>query len=365
MLQIPFIDLQTQYQHYKQEIDTAIAGVLDSSQYILGSANAKLESELSSYIGSKYSLVCSSGTDGLLLALMAYDIKAGDEVITTPFTFIATAEVVSLLGAKPVFVDIEDITYNLDPSKLEQAITPKTKAIIPVSIFGQTSDMDAINAIAKDRGIPVIEDACQSFGATYKGKKSCNLSQIGVTSFFPSKPLGCYGDGGALFTNDESLANRLRMLLNHGQKERYKHQIIGINGRLDSLQCAILSVKLKHFSEELQKRAQIAKVYLENLKGVTLPQVKPENTSVFAQFSILSQKREKLIAHLKEKNIPTAIHYPIPLHLQEVFLPLGYKVGDFKVAERISNEVLSLPFSPFLNPKHQEYIIQTINSFHV
>ena len=244
-MKIPFIDLQAQYQAYKIEIDEAIQNVLSSSQYIMGPELKKLEDGLASYTGSKHAIACSSGTDALLIALMAMNIQPGDEVITTPFTFIATAEVVSLIGAIPVFVDVVPDTFNIDASKIEEKITAKTKAIIPVSLYGQTADMDEINTIASKYNLIVIEDGSQSFGATYKGKKSCNLSDFGCTSFFPSKPLGCYGDGGALFTNDDTLAEKSRMILAHGSRVRYQHEIIGINGRLDAIQAAVLNVKLK------------------------------------------------------------------------------------------------------------------------
>ena len=364
-MKLPFIDLKAQYNLYKDEIDKEILAVLDSTQFILGSQVSKLENSLAKYTDSKHVIACSSGTDALLLALMALDIKTGDEVITTPFTFISTAEVIALVGATAVFVDIDEETYNLNPTLLEEKITSKTKAIIPVSLYGQPADMDEINVIAKKYNIAVIEDGCQSFGASYKGKKSCNLSEIGCTSFFPSKPLGCYGDGGAVFTNDEILAKKLRTLSNHGQEERYKHKYIGINGRLDAIQAAILNVKMRHFEDEVRKREDIGTRYNELLQnsGVIVPNIKDDRTSVFAQYSIRHPKRDDLSSKLNLAGIPTAIHYPIPLHQQEAFAYLGYKSGDFPVSEKVSNEIMSLPMSPFLTKEQQDLVVENIRKF--
>ncbi len=361
-MNIPFIDLKTQYELYKDEINQEVLGVLQSTQFILGPQVSKLEKSLADYTGSKHAIVCSSGTDSLLLALMALDIKSGDEVITTPFTFIATAEVIALAGATTVFVDIDEETYNIDPKLIEEKITSKTKAIIPVSLYGQPSNMDEINLIAKKYGIAVIEDGCQSFGASYKNQKSCNLSDIGCTSFFPSKPLGCYGDGGAVFTNNDVLAKKIRTLANHGQEERYKHKYIGINGRLDAVQAAVLNVKMRHFEKEVAKREEIGIRYNELLKdsGVTPPLVKSDRTSVFAQYSIRVRNRDDLASKLNLSGIPTAVHYPISLHQQEAFANLGYKSGDFPISEKVSNEIMSLPMSPFLTKDQQDYIIDTI-----
>ena len=363
-MKIPFIDLQAQYQAYKQEIDKAIQNVLDSSQYIMGPEVKKLEDGLARYTGSKHAIACSSGTDALLIALMAMDIQPGDEVITTPFTFISTTEVVSLLGAIPVFVDIEPDTFNIDSSKIEDKITAKTKAIIPVSLYGQVADMYEINAIAAKYNLIVIEDGAQSFGATYKGKKSCNLSDFGCTSFFPSKPLGCYGDGGALFTNNDALAEKSRMILAHGSRVRYQHEVVGINGRLDAIQAAILNVKLKYFAEEVQKREEIGTAYTELLKGkgLSLPVVKQDRTSVYAQFTVRSEQREKLLERFNSNGVPTAIYYPKPLHLQQCYESLGYKTGDFPIAEKAAKEVFSLPISPFITFDQQQFIVEKISS---
>ncbi len=361
-MQIPFIDLQKQYKTYKNEIKKEIDDVLNSSQYIGGEKIKKLEENLASFCQTKEAIVCSSGTDALLLSLLALDIKRGDEVITTPFTFIATAEVIAFVGAKPVFVDIDEKTYNIDPVKIEEKITKNTKAILPVSLYGQPADMDEINSIAKRYDLKVIEDGCQSFGATYKDKRSCALSDIGCTSFFPSKPLGCYGDGGAIFVNDSKLAQKIRMLLNHGQNERYKHKYIGINGRLDALQAAVLLIKLKHFDNEVKLRKEIADRYTMLLKDTQIitPHIKEDRTSVYAQYSIRVKNREKIIDKLNKKGIPTAIHYPMALHLQECFKNLGYKSGDFPVSEKISQEILSLPMSAFLDKKDQDTIIKAL-----
>jgi len=364
-MNIPFIDLKAQYQDYKTEIDQEVMEVMSSAQFIGGEKLSTLESNLATYTGATHAIGCSSGTDALILALMALDIGAGDEVITTPFTFIATAEVIALLGAKSVFVDIDEQTYNIDPTLIEAAITEKTKAIMPVSLYGQCADMDAINAIAVQHNLPVIEDACQSFGATYKGKKSCNLSTIGCTSFFPSKSLGAYGDGGAIFTSDDVLAEKIRMLLNHGQNERYKHKYIGINGRLDAIQAAVLNVKLKHFDQEVAKRESIGKRYstLLNECTILIPHIANENQSVYAQYSIRSSQREALMAYLQSKEIPVAVHYPMPLHLQEAFANLGYTQGDFPISEKVSREIMSLPMSPYLTEVQQDYITQSIKEF--
>lgn len=360
-MKINFIDLQGQYQKYKEEIDKEIHEVLDTSGYIMGPKVAKLEENLSKFTCSKHAIACASGTDALLLALMALDIKAGDEVITTPFTFIATAEMIAFIGAKPVFVDIDEKTYNIDSSKIEAAITEKTKAIMPVSLFGQISDMDAINKIAKKYNLKVIEDAAQSFGATYKGKRSCNLSDIGTTSFFPAKPLGCYGDGGAVFTNDDELASKMRIILNHGQTERYVHSHVGINGRLDAIQAGILNVKLKHFNEEISSRQDVAKKYNENLQDVVIPFIEDENLSVWAQYCIRVENRDAMLKKCADKGVPTGVYYPIPLHLQGVFQYLGYKKGDFPITEKVSLEIMALPMSAFLTEEEQNYVIEVIN----
>ena len=360
-----FIDLKTRHKLIGDKINARIQKVMDHGQFILGPEVVELEEKLAEYTGSKHCVTVSSGTDSLLIALMALGVGAGDEVITVPYTWISTAEVVALLGAKPVFVDIRPDTWNMDESQVESAITEKTKAIMPVSIYGQCSDMDAINAIAEKYNLPVIEDAAQSFGATYKGKKSCNLSTIGSTSFFPSKPLGCYGDGGALFTNDDELAKKFRWIRVHGQERKHHHPILGLNGRMDTLQSAILLEILEVFPNEVIKREQLGQTYSESLskhEGLTTPRIGEHNTSVYAQYTILTEQREEIQQFLKEKDIPSVSYYSVPLHLQPVFKNLGHKEGDFPVAEKVANQCLSLPMSPYLSEDDQTKVINVISA---
>lgn len=360
---IEFADLKAQYGAYKDEIDEAVLKVMGSAQFIMGPEVAALEDSLAKYAGVSKAVSLSSGTDALLVPLMALGVGPGDEVITTPFTFIATAEVVALTGAKPVFVDIDEKTYNIDPAKIGEKITARTKAIIPVSLYGQPADMDEINKIAG--GIPVIEDACQSFGADYNGRKSCGLSLIGATSFFPSKPLGCYGDGGAVFTSDQELGARMECIRNHGQIQRYRHKYIGINGRLDAMQAAVLNVKMKHFDAELKRRAEIGARYTSLIKAggadIVTPEIMPDRRSVYAQYSVRVKNREKVTAFLYEKGVPTAVHYPIPLHLQECYAYLGEGEGTYPVAEKVSGEIMSLPMSAFLSDSDMDYIVDCLN----
>ncbi len=366
--QIPFADLKSQYELYKQEIDKAVLDVMSSSMFIMGPEVEKLEKNLASYVGAKYALSVSSGTDALLLALMAYGIKEGDEVITTPFTFIATAEVIALTGAKPVFADIDEKTYNLDIEKVKPLINDKTKAIIPVSLYGLPADMDKFAELVKGTNIKLIEDACQSFGAVDNGKYSCNYNSLGCTSFFPSKPLGCYGDGGAVFTNDDKEAEIIASLRNHGQVARYKHKYIGINGRLDAMQAAVLNVKLAHFKEEIAKRIEIGNKYTEKIKeaykgsldDIITPFIPQGKVSVYAQYSVRIKNREEVAKKLNEKGIPTAIHYPVPLHMQECYEGCGFKEGDLPVSEKVSKEIMSLPMSAFLKEDDQDYIVDTL-----
>ena len=359
-----FIDLKTRHQLIQEKINARIQKVMEHGQFILGPEVKDLEEKLCLYTGSKHCVTVSSGTDSLLIALMALGIGAGDEVITVPYTWISTAEVISLLGAKPVFVDIRSDTWNMDETRLELAITEKTKAIMPVSIYGQCSDMDAINDIAQKYNLPVIEDAAQSFGATYKGNKSCNLSTVGSTSFFPSKPLGCYGDGGALFTNDDELAEKFRWIRVHGQERKHHHPILGINGRMDTMQAAILLEILEVFPDEVQKREQLGQTYsegLDHLDGLETPRIGEHNTSVYAQYTILSVQREQIQQSLKGKDIPSVSYYSVPLHLQPVFNHLGHKEGDFPVAEKVANQCLSLPMSPYLTQEDQSEVIDAIS----
>jgi UDP-2-acetamido-2-deoxy-ribo-hexuluronate aminotransferase len=360
-----FIDLKSRHQLIGNKINARVQQVMDHGQFILGPEVREVEEKLAQYTGSKHCVTVSSGTDSLLISLMALGIGAGDEVITVPYTWISTAEVISLLGAKPVFVDIRPDTWNMDETLLEAAITEKTKAIMPVSIYGQCSDMDAINAIAEKYNLPVIEDAAQSFGATYEGKKSCNLSTIGSTSFFPSKPLGCYGDGGALFTNDDELAEKFRWIRVHGQERKHHHPILGINGRMDTIQAAILLEILEVFPEEVQKREQLGQTYSEvlaHLDGLETPRIGELNTSVYAQYTILAKQREEIQQSLKDKDIPSVSYYSVPLHLQPVFKHLSYQAADFPIAEKVANECLSLPMSPYLSSQEQSLIIATISN---
>lgn len=356
-MKIDFANLKRAYQAQQKEFDLALQKVLDSTKYIMGPEVEDLENQLSAFTGSNHAISCSSGTDALLLALMALDIGPGDEVITTAFSFISTAETIALLGAKPVFVDIDEASYNIDASLIESKINPTTKAIIPVSLFGQVSDMDAINALAEKHSLTVIEDAAQSFGATYKGKKSCNLSTLACTSFFPSKPLGCFGDGGAVFTNNKGLAEKIKCIRLHGQTQRYNHKYIGLGARLDTLQASVLLVKLKRYEEDVKRRQEVANRYHKLLQNnLNTPQINKENTSVWAQYSIRLTSRDEVQKKLQEKGVPTSVHYPKPMHLQECFEYLGYKEGDFPVSESVSKEIISLPMNPYISPEEQEYV---------
>lgn len=355
-----FIDLVTQQARIKDKIDAAIQTVLQHGAYILGPEVAELEQKLAEFTGTKHCITVANGTDALQIAQMAFGIGPGDEVITPGFTYIATAETVALLGAKPVYVDVCPKTYNLDPTKLEAAITPNTKAIIPVSLYGQCADYDAINAIAAKYNIPVIEDAAQSFGASYKGKRSCNLTTVACTSFFPSKPLGCYGDGGAIFTNDDELALVMRQIARHGQDRRYHHIRVGVNSRLDTLQAAILLPKLAIFSEELKLRDKIAARYQRLLNNVgvnTTPFIEPHNTSSWAQYSIRVKNRELVQQRLQQAGIPTAVHYPIPLNKQPAVedINVNLVVGDL-----IAEEIISLPMHPYLKDSDMDKVIAAI-----
>jgi len=358
---IPFINLAAQQALIRPAIERGIETVLRHGQYIMGPEVGELEERLADFVGVKHCIGLSSGTDALLVAMMALEIGPGDEVITTPFTFIATGGMIALLGAKPVFVDIDPRTYNIDPGKIEAAITPRTRAIMPVSLYGQCADMDAINSIAGRHGLPVIEDGAQSLGATYKGRQSCGLSTIGCTSFFPSKPLGGYGDSGACFTNDHNLAKLMREIRNHGQDRRYHHPRIGINGRLDALQAAVLLPKLDLFSGEVELRAQVGSRYTKLIEQrrpeVTPPYVSEVNTSVYAQYTVLVNNREEIEKNLQAAGIPTAVHYPVPLNKQPA---LQTDEFDLSIAERISTEVISLPMHPYLERDDQERVVEAL-----
>ena len=356
-----FVDLKAQYCAYQAEIDTAIKEVTASAQFINGPQVQELEEALADFVGVEHAVACASGTDALQLALMVLGIGPGDEVITTPFTFIATAETIALAGARPVFVDIEEDTYNIDPDLLEAAITESTKAIIAVDLYGHSAAYEKIEKVAAKHGLKLIEDAAQSLGAARLGRNCGSFGDIAATSFFPAKPLGCYGDGGMLFTADAEAAESLRCLRNHGQRKRYYHEMIGCNSRLDTLQAAILLAKLVHFPDEISQRIQAAARYNSALADHFItPQVAAACVSVFAQYSLRSQKRDEVVAGLQEAGIPVAIHYPIPLHLQPAFVDLGYRAGDFPVAEKIATEIFSLPMHPFLKGKEQELVINTL-----
>lgn len=357
MSTIEFIDLKTQQQRILPDLEKRMKAVLSHGQYIMGPEVGELEAKLAEYAGARYCIAVASGTDALMVALMALGIGIGDEVITTPFTFIATGEMIALLGATPVFVDIDAHTFNIDPTKIEAAITIRTKAIMPVSLYGQCADFDAINAVAAKHALPVIEDGCQSFGSSYRGKKSCSLSTIGCTSFFPSKPLGCYGDGGACFTNDDALAVKMRQIRLHGQDRRYHHPTLGFNGRMDTLQAAILLAKLEIFPEEVEARSVVGSRYSALLDHVAItPQISSDCSSVYAQYTVRVQNRSSVQKKLEELGIPTAVHYPVPLHLQPVFANLGHGAGSFPVSEAASDCVMSLPMHPYLSADEQERI---------
>lgn len=361
-MSIPFVDLKSQYQSLKPQIQARINTVLEHGQYIMGPEVKELEEKLAAFTGAKHCVTVASGTEALLISLMALDIKPGDEIITTPFTFAATAEVIVLLGGRPVFVDIEPDTCNINASLIEAKITPRTRAIMPVSLYGQPADMDEINAIAARHGdIPVIEDAAQSFGATYKAKKSCNLSTIGCTSFFPSKPLGCYGDGGAMFTNDDALAQAFREIRVHGQSQRYVHTRVGVGGRMDTLQCAIILAKLERFEWEVEQRLSIGQRYNKLLDdaGLARVQQRPDRTSAFAQYTIFVDNRESVQGRLKDAGVPTAIHYPVPLNEQPVYANLCC-ADCTPHSSRAAKRVMSLPMHPELQVDSQRAIVDVL-----
>ena len=353
-----FIDLKAQQARIRADLDQRIAAVLNHGQYILGPEIAEMEKSLADYVGVGHCVSVSSGTDALSIAFLALGIGAGDEVITTPFSFIATAETIALLGARPVFVDVDPRTYNLDPALVEAAVTPHTRAIVPVGLYGQCADMDAINAVAARHGLAVIEDAAQSFGASYKGRRSCGLSTIGCTSFFPAKPLGCYGDGGACFTDDEALARRMAEIRNHGQDRRYHHPILGLNGRMDTLQAAVLLAKLPIFDDEVAARARIGARYSQLLADANCvtPWIAPGNTSVYAQYTLQVSDREAVVKALHEKGIPTAVHYPVTLDRQPALAQWQAGAAALPIAHRLADRVVSLPMHPYL----EESTLETV-----
>lgn len=379
-----FIDLKEQYRRYQSQIDERMQRVLRHGHFIMGPEIAELESALAAYVGIKHAITVASGTHSLEIALRALAIGHGDEVITVPFTWISSAEVIGLVGAKPVFVDIHAATYNINEDLVEKAITPRTKAILPVSLFGQMPDCDRLNAIAARHNLPVIEDGAQSFGATRNGRRSCGVTAIGSTSFFPAKPLGCYGDGGALFTSDDALAEKMRAIRTHGGLKRHHHPYLGMNGRFDTLQAAVLLAKLPHFESEVVARGRIGARYTELLSSVlrspsfettpttdapssvhrlpsSVPAIAPGNTHVYAQYTIRVPNREQVMEKLKAQGIPTAVYYPKCLHEQPVFAGCG-QWGDFPESEKASREVLSLPMHPFLTEADQDKVVAAIKA---
>jgi dTDP-4-amino-4,6-dideoxygalactose transaminase len=365
-MNIQMVDVVGQYKRIKTDVDSAIHAVLDSGMFIQGKEVGEFECAMAGYLGTRFAVGCASGTDALQIAMMALGIGQGDEVITTPFTFIATAETIAILGATPVYVDIEPGTLNIDPSKIEAAITPRTKAIIPVHLYGQPADMDAIMAVARKHGIPVIEDSAQAVGASYKGKKVCSMGEFGCISFFPSKNLGCFGDGGMIVTSDPVLAEKARVIAAHGSRTRYYHDVLGVNSRLDTLQAVILNVKLPHLEAYNTARRNAAQRYNELLEGipVKVPVVAPGVEHIFHQYTLRAPRRDALAAFLKGKGIPHAVYYPVPLHLQKAFAMSGGKAGDFPITEQAAHEVISLPMHTELTEKHVQMVTGALREFY-
>ncbi|MCR4293411.1 MAG: DegT/DnrJ/EryC1/StrS family aminotransferase [Candidatus Kuenenia sp.] len=364
-MKIPSQDLKRQYKSIQNEIDAVVLEVLAQQSFILGPYVESFENSMANYCGAKYAIGVSSGTDALLLALMACGIKSGDEVITTPFTFFATAGSIARLGALPVFVDIDPATYNIDVRKIASAVSSKTKALLPVHLFGQCAEMDAILEMAQTKGLYVIEDAAQAIGAFYKGKQAGTMGDTGCFSFYPSKNLGAYGDGGLVTANDDEMGALIKALRVHGSNARYYHEYVGINGRLDALQAAILHTKLKHLNEWSEKRRTVAAYYDEHLRGlpVRLPEIMNGNTHIYHQYVIATPKRDLLKEYLSEQGIETVIYYPVPLHLQKCFGYLGYKPGDLPVSEKAANEVLALPVFPEITREEQDFVVEQIKDF--
>ncbi len=360
---IQMVDVVGQYRRIKSEIDEAVLGVLGSGQYILGKEVAEFESAVARYLGVKHAVGCASGTDALQVALMALGIGPGDEVVTTPFTFVATTETVVLLGARPVYADIDPMTFNLDPARIERAITPRTKAIMPVHLYGHPADMDPMVELSRRTGIPIIEDMAQAIGAEYRGTKVGSFGAFGCISFYPSKNLGAFGDGGMVVTNDDALAERVRMIINHGSRVRYQHEVLGVNSRLDALQAAILRVKLKHLNAWLDARRRAAEVYNRLLDGaddVVRPIEAPYARHVYHQYTLRLKNRDRVAARLAERGIPHAIYYPIPPHRQEAFREFG--AGSFPISEQAAAEVLSLPMHTELTEEQQAFVVDAVKS---
>ncbi|MGI8918010.1 MAG: DegT/DnrJ/EryC1/StrS family aminotransferase [Pyrinomonadaceae bacterium] len=369
-MKVPLLDLQGQYQGLREELLAAVTRVMDSQRFVLGDEGRALEAEIAEYCRTEFAIGCASGSDALLLALMALDVKAGDEVITTPFSFFATGSAITRLGARPLFVDIDPLTYNIDPEAVAQAITPRTKAIMPVHLYGQCADMDKLSKIAERRGIPIVEDAAQAIGAEDAGRRAGSLGVIGCFSFYPTKNLGGAGDGGIMTTEDSDLATRLRTLRVHGGAVEYRHSEVGINSRLDELQAAVLRVKLTHLDRWSNQRRQNAQRYDDLLNerqpafALTTPYVRKEARHIFHQYVLrVPEHRDDLVKHLAEKGVGTGIYYPIPLHLQECFAFLGYEEGDCPEAERAARETLALPIYPEFTEAQQEYVVESVMSF--
>jgi len=366
-MKLQMVDVVGQYKNIKPEIDAAVHAVLDSGMFIQGKEVGELEREMAHYLGVPHAVGCASGTDALQIAMMALGVGPGDEVITTPFTFVATAETIGILGARPVYVDIDPDTFNIDPALIAAAVTPRTKAIIPVHLYGRAADMDPIMAVARARNIPVIEDAAQAMGARYRGRAVCSIGAVGCISFFPSKNLGCFGDGGMVVTRDAALADRMRMIAAHGSRTRYYHEVLGLNSRLDTLQAAILRVKLPHLGKYNAARRAAASRYDELLRGlpVVVPDAGPDGEHIFHQYTLRAQRRDGLAAFLKEEGIPHGIYYPVPLHLQKAFAMAGGKPGDFPATEEAAAEVISLPMHTELTEEQQGHITDAIRRFYL
>lgn len=365
-MRIPVFTPVRQYLDLKDELDSAILKVLNRGNFILGEEVGEFENKISEYLGVKHAIGVASGTDALQIALMAIGLKLGDEVITTPFTFVATAETIALLGGKPIYVDIDEKTYNINPELIEEKITERTKAIIPVHLYGQPAEMDKIVDIARRNNLYIIEDSAQALGAEYKGRKVCTFGDLACISFFPTKNLGAFGDAGMIVTNDDELAEKVRMIRAHGSKIRYNHEILGVNSRLDTIQASVLLIKLKYLDSWNDRRVKIARKYTEglsNLDSLVTPYSRPDSKHIYHQYTIRAERRDELAQFLKEKGIQTAVHYPIPLHLQKAFSYLDYKEGDFPISEKCSKEVLSLPMFPELKDDEVEYIIECIQQF--
>ncbi|MBM4043624.1 MAG: DegT/DnrJ/EryC1/StrS family aminotransferase [Planctomycetes bacterium] len=361
-MKVPLLDLKRQYQSIRKDVDAAVGRVMESQFFILGPEVEAFEKEMAAYCGTKHAVGVASGTDGLLLALMAMGVGPGDEVVTSPFTFIATAESISRLGAKPVFVDIDPDTYNIRPDLIAQRITPRTKAILPVHLYGQCAEMDEINALARPRGLKVVEDTAQAVGADYKGRKSCSLGDAGCLSFFPSKNLGGAGDGGMVLTNDEGLAAKVRLLRAHGARQKYFHDIHGVNSRLDALQAAVLRVKLPHLDAWIRGRREKAAYYDQGLRAVARTPV-VRHPHVYHQYVIRVKNRDGLAKHLEQAGIGFGLYYPLPLHLQKCYAELGYKEGDLPASESAARDTIALPIFPELTREEQDYVISQIKAF--